>query len=283
MIGGNGGGENMLEIPESTVIAEQINKTIVGKCISYVEANHSLHKFAWYEKDPTGYNELLSGKKVTSAHAVGGMLEISIEDCVLVVSDGANPRYYLDKKDAPKKHQLYIEFDDNTVLTVTVAMYGGMLAFKQGQTQNEYYLGAKEKVSPISDRFDYPYFLSLRDDKSGNLSVKAFLATNQRIPGLGNGVLQDILYQAQIFPKRKMDTIQETDYEKLYHAIKDVLKEMIEGGGRDTEKTLFGETGGYITYLSKNTLHTPCPRCGYEIHKEAYLGGTIYYCDHCQK
>lgn len=273
----------MLEIPESTVLAKQVTDTLKGKCISYVEANHSPHKFAWYEGDPSGYDDLLSGKRITGAVARGGMLEIEAEDCVLVLQDGANPRYYENLQDAPKKHQLYIEFDDETALVVTIAMYGGMLAFPKGKTENEYYIGAVEKISPLSDAFDYSYFLSLRDEKSGNLSAKAFLATKQRIPGLGNGVLQDILYKAKIFPKRKMNTIDEEEYQQMFDAVKNVLKEMADGGGRDTEKDLFGNRGGYISYLSKYTLHTPCPRCGYEIHKEAYLGGAIYYCDHCQK
>ena len=52
--------------------------------------------------------------------------------------------------------------------------------------------------------------------------------------------------------------------------------------GRDTEKDLFARPGGYTTILSKKTLWTPCPRCGYELRKGAYLGGTIYYCEHCQ-
>ncbi len=273
----------MLEIPESTVIARQINETVKGKCISYVEAEHSPHKFAWYEGDPKLYDELLSGKCITGAVTRGGMLEIEIEDCILVLSEGVNLRYLDDLKKIPAKHQLYIEFDDKTALVMTVAMYGGMLAFPKGKTQNEYYLGSVAKLSPLSDEFDEAYFDSLRDEKSGRLSTKAFLATNQRIPGLGNGVLQDILYQAGMFPKRKMETLSDEDYNRLFHAVKDTLKEMTEQGGRDTEKDLFGNPGGYISYLSKKTLHTPCPKCGYEIHKEAYMGGAIYYCEHCQK
>ena len=46
---------------------------------------------------------------------------------------------------------------------------------------------------PCTDAFDLAYFRSLRDEAGENISMKTFLATNQRIPGLGNGVLQDIL------------------------------------------------------------------------------------------
>ena len=49
------------------------------------------------------------------------------------------------------------------------------------------------------------------------------------------------------------------------------------------EKDLFGNKGGYITQLSKNSLHEPCMKCGHEIHKANYMGGTVYFCEHCQR
>ena len=78
----------MLEIPESNVMARQIKEALIGKCISMVEAAHSPHRFAWYEGDPKDYDDLISGKCIMGAVARGGMLEVEIEDCLLVLSDG---------------------------------------------------------------------------------------------------------------------------------------------------------------------------------------------------
>ena len=44
---------------------------------------------------------------------------------------------------------------------------------------------------------DHTCFFGLLDSAKPNLSAKAFLATKQRIPGLGNGVLQDSAGKAQ--------------------------------------------------------------------------------------
>ena len=71
--------------------------------------------------------------------------------------------------------------------------------------------------------------------------------------------------------------------QQLFQAIQSILGEMIEQGGRDTEKNIFGYFGGYRTRLSKKTLHQPCPRCQTPIEKANYLGGTIYFCPQCQK
>ena len=64
----------------------------------------------------------------------------------------------------------------------------------------------------------------------------------------------------------------------MYKAVKDVLAEMVAQGGRDTERDLFWQYGGYRTVLSRNTVNTPCPVCGSLIEKAAYLGGSIYWC-----
>ncbi len=272
----------VLEIPESYTVAQQLNQSVQGKTISYVKANQSPHSFAWYFGEPEAYDDLLSGKRIGTSYPIAGMVEIEIEDCRLVIGDGATLRYYEDIKRVPKKHQLYIEFDDSTALVCTIQMYGGIWAFHEGEFDNMYYIGAKEKPSPLSEQFDLEYFKTLRSEGSDRLSAKAFLATQQRIPGLGNGVLQDILYLSGIHPKRKMSKVTEEEYERLYETIKDTLRQMADLGGRDTEKDLFGNPGGYQTYLSKKTVWTPCVKCGYELHKDNYLGGTIYYCDHCQ-
>lgn len=44
------------------------------------------------------------------------------------------------------------------------------------------------------------------------LTAKAFLAAEQRIPGLGNDVLQDILWDAGIDPRFNMREASETDF-----------------------------------------------------------------------
>ena len=109
------------------------------------------------------------------------------------------------------------------------------------------------------------------------------MATEQRVPGLGNGILQDILFEAGIHPKRKLNTFSMKEKRALYHGSLAVIKAMAEQNGRDTEKDLFGNPGGYGTAMSRKTVGQPCPKCGDLIRKEAYMGGSIYYCPSCQK
>jgi len=139
------------------------------------------------------------------------------------------------------------------------------------------------KVNPASSPHKFAWYNGDPAEYDKLLSMKALLATEQRIPGLGNGVLQDILFNGGIHPKRKKSTLSDFEKGELFHSLKVTLNSMTENGGRDTEKDLFGINGKYKTILSKNTVNKPCPNCGGNIVKEAYLGGAIYYCPVCQK
>ena len=273
----------MLELPEAIVIAEQVGTALGGKRIKSVTANQSPHKFAWFYGDPGDYNSLLSGNAIESAVPWGGMVEIWAGPERILLGDGVSLRYFPAGERLPSKHQLLIEFDDSSSLVGSVQMYGGLWAFPAGEFDNQYYLAAKQKPSPLTDEFDYAYFGSLLEgEKLESLSAKAFLATEQRIPGLGNGVLQDILWAARIHPRRKVATLSDQELRGLFGSVKSVLREMAARGGRDTERDLYGRPGSYKTVLSRNTVDTPCPACGTTIKKEAYMGGSVYYCGGCQ-
>lgn len=272
----------MIEIPESKTVARQICETLTGRTITDVfNATHP-HKFTWYAGDPLDYPKLLTGRKIVGSEGFGAYIEILLDDDVrLAVSDGTIMRLYASEAEIPAKYQLLITLDDGRFLVFTVAMYGGILAFR-GTFENPYYLGARTKLSPLDAEFDAEYFRSMLAGVKQNLSAKAFLATEQRIPGLGNGVLQDILFRAGIHPKRKLATLRDGDVERLFGTVKSLLTEMTDRNGRDTEKDLFGNCGGYAVQLSRNTCTEPCPVCGGSIVKEAYLGGAVYYCPCCQ-
>jgi len=273
----------MLEIPESKTISFQAGNTLINKRIIEVIKASSPHKFAFYKGDPAGYSELLSGRQVKSTKGHGMFVDINCdENTTITIGDGTNMRYYLPDEQRPEKHQLILIFDDGSFVAFTVAMYGGIWAYK-GKSDNPFHQRSLNSISPLDDAFDELFFDNIFKSVSKDISLKALLATEQRIPGLGNGVLQDILFNAGIHPKRKKSTLSDFEKDKLYHSLKVTLSNMTDKGGRDTEKDFFGQSGGYKTILSKNTVNNSCPNCGGKIVKEAYLGGAIYFCPGCQK
>ena len=272
----------MLELPESSNLALQLNKTIKGKIVWNVRARCSPHRFAFFFGDPDHYQDLLSGKRMGEAYAVAGFVEIEAEDLRMIFNDGVNIRYYAPGEPIPPKHQLHIEFTDGASLVFTVQMYGGLCVCHAGEMENPYYLVAKQKPSPLTAAFDEDYFKNLLDHSKPGIGAKAFLATEQRIPGLGNGVLQDILFRAKVNPRSPVDRLTFEERTHLFMSVKQTLSKMTMEGGRDIEKDLFGHNGGYLTVMSNKNEGHPCPLCGSTIVKQAYLGGAVYFCPACQ-
>jgi formamidopyrimidine-DNA glycosylase len=288
----------MIEIPESNTLEKQLNETIKGKKIVGVVTNNFPHKFAFFYENPEEYGDILKGKTVTNVKAFGGQIEIILmenssnnenssnekeDKTIIALAEDTQIRYIEKEKSLPEKHQLLIRFDDSSSLVCSARLYAQLHVSSASDYENEYFDVAKEKPSPLSDDFDMKYFESLLYEVRATSSLKAFLATKQRIPGLGNGTLQDILFNGKLHPKTKVKKLSEEDKERLYESVKNTLSEMVKNNGRNTEKTLFGEFGDYEVILSAKTFKNPCSVCGAKLVKESYLGGTIYFCPVCQK
>lgn len=177
----------MIEIPESKTVARQVRETLAGHTVTDVfNATHP-HKFTWYSGDPLEYRKLLTGRRIVGAEGYGAFVDILLDDDVhLLLSDGVNLRLYASEAAIPAKYQLLVTLDDERFLVFTVAMYGGILAFR-GDFENPYYRGAKTKYSPLDAEFDTGYFRSLLAGAKPNLSAKASWPRSNAFRDSGTG------------------------------------------------------------------------------------------------
>ena len=233
----------MIEAPEARLLATQLNETVRGKRIAEVIPLFSPHKFAWFDGDPERYAAFLLGKRIGSSRNLGGLVEIEADDRLLLFTDGVDLRFREAGAPLPLKHQLLVGFEDQSCLTASVRMYGGLFCYAAGGSPGglyaPYYRSAKDKPQVLSDDFDRDYFFSLIGNPLvRNKSAKAFLATGQTIPGLGNGVLQDILFRAGIHPRTRVGSLSDHRRSLLYESIRYTLREMLATGGRDSETDL---------------------------------------------
>lgn len=273
----------MIELPEAIVLAKQANAILQNKVIKKVHPATKEHKFTWFVPDKKDFGKQLEGRNFSYADYVGFYFECDFEGIKFAVRDGVIPRYYENGNPFPKTYQLLLEFTDGSFISYSVAMYGGFHIFNVDKFDDQYYLLNKNTINPLNAEFNENYFKSVLREAKPTISVKEFLATKQRFPGLGNGVLQDILFCAHIHPKRKINTLSDFEIVDLHYCINAVLSDMTEKGGRDTEKDLLGNIGGYKTLLSKKSYKDGCHECGGEIVKQAYLGGSVYFCPRCQR
>lgn len=272
----------MYELPERMRQAQQVDEAIRGRTVTEVEAAHTPHGFAWYTGDPAMYTGMLMGKVVKGACYDAGALRITVGDMDLLITTLI--KLYPPGKKLPDKHQLLLGFDDGIHLVFSVTMWGAMFCFPSAQDAKWLPHGhiRTEQLNPLEEGFTLEHLKSLLPQE-GKLSVKGLLATGQRIPDLGNGMVQDILFEAGLRPMHDAFALTEEQWKRLYDATCQVTRRMVEQGGRDTEKDLYGNPGGYRTILSRKTVESPCPRCGGSITRKAYLGGNVYYCESCQE
>ncbi len=102
----------MIEAPEARILCRQLNETVRGKKITDVYTQFSPHKFAWFIP--------VEQKTIDHAQSQGGMVEITIGDKVLILTDGVNLRYLAPGSKLPAKHQLLIAFEDESCLVASV-------------------------------------------------------------------------------------------------------------------------------------------------------------------
>ncbi len=275
----------MFEIPECTVLAKQINKTLVGKTIKQGSLGNSPHKFVWYNRQPEEFTKLTHGKVVGQARVQGRWLIIPLEPGYnLVLGEcGGKMLFHPAGSELPKKYHLWLEFADGSSFTVMTQMWGAMELFEAGKEQERQYI-KDMRVTPIDRAFTFKYFSGLIDEllQGEKRSTKSLLTQDQLIPGLGNASAQDILFQAHLLPRRPLSELSQSQRWDLYDAIVGTVREIIKQGGRNDETDLFGKPGGYVRVMDNVAVGKPCPECGTKIQKIQYLGGACYFCPKCQ-
>jgi formamidopyrimidine-DNA glycosylase len=275
----------VIELPEAKVIGQQIAAKLAGKQIEYGDRGNAEHKFAFANGSSEQYAAILKGKTIGCAVSHGNAILVPIEPGHVLVLGGGGERILYHSREAklPKKVHLLLRFTDGSCLTVTVQGWGNTLLLPESEFGQHRHVQL-DRVPPLSEGFTWAFFESLFDavDPESSASIKFFLISEPGVWGVGNGVLQDILYHARIHPRRRIVDITGAEKRALYDALVGTLTQMVEQGGRYEERDLYGNRGGYVRLLNSKTKGTPCTVCGTTIEKAQYLGGAIYYCPTCQ-
>lgn len=110
--------------------------------------------------------------------------------------------------------------------------------------------------------------------------IKSILMDQQMIAGIGNIYSDEILFQAHIHPDTKGDALGSQQIERLYAAMRDVLRTAIEDGA-GSEQGLERLPRTFLLHERHRGGH--CPRCGTELATIKRAGRTSYFCPRCQR
>ncbi len=273
----------MIEISEAKIIVEEINMHLKGLTILGVDINHYPHKFAWFSFDQKTYEAKLIHQKITGASQSGNFIRIHIENGNEIALSEDLVFSYVKEEHGSDKHQIKLYTDHGTVLEVKTKLYAFMLCGTKDELKEKsiYYKRAVSVIDPLSNDFSFEYFKEATEMDFSKGSLKDGLATKQHIPGLGNGTLLEILFDAKLSPKKKMSSLTPDEQLRLYQSTQKIISKIKEAQGRNQSFDLFGQPGRYEVLMSSKRDH--CPSCHKPLIKENYLGGKIIYCPNCQK
>lgn len=135
----------------------------------------------------------------------------------------------------------------------------------------------------LDSRLDLEHFADRLRKKRG--SLKAFFLDQKQIAGIGNAYSDEICFEAAIQPERKTAELTSAEIEKLFDAMRNILKEGAKYGGYMDFPFYPGDslTGGFNPrFKVYGRLDQPCLRCGATIQRHELSGRKSYSCPNCQ-
>ncbi|HET9658704.1 MAG TPA: bifunctional DNA-formamidopyrimidine glycosylase/DNA-(apurinic or apyrimidinic site) lyase [Thermomicrobiales bacterium] len=159
--------------------------------------------------------------------------------------------------------------------------FGRVLRF----TDDEW--AAKERlIGPEPLETEFTPELLFQQTRNRTTPIKAFLLDQRRIAGIGNIYADEALYRARIYPGRLTGTLDSSETERLYDAIRTVLAEGIERRGTTLSDYLDAD-GARGTNAANLRVYGKggkgiCDECGTPLQRAVIAGRGTHFCPNCQ-
>lgn len=146
----------------------------------------------------------------------------------------------------------------------------------------------KEELShlgpePLEKDFTFEKFKECLTNKKGK--IKQILMEQSVIAGIGNIYSDEILWQAKIHPLRETSKLSNSELNRIYQAMQDILPKAIAVGGESISdfRRISGEKGGF-DFLRKvyRREGEKCQNCGTIIKRIKLSGRSVHFCPGCQ-
>lgn len=153
--------------------------------------------------------------------------------------------------------------------------------------------GVVEVVRALPERVPEPFKndLTLKYLKqicqNSNRQIKVLIMDQAMIAGVGNIYASESLFKAGIMPDRPAASLKQTELQKLYRAMLEVIGKSVDAGLKSLlpDFSLDHDTGHFdIETLVYGQEHSICSKCGKaEIENSRLSGRSSFFCPICQK
>ena len=116
-----------------------------------------------------------------------------------------------------------------------------------------------------------------------NRTLKRALTDPRILSGIGNAYSDEILHAAQLSPIALTHKLQPQEWEKLFAATRDTLKQWTDRLRAEAEAGFPEKVTAFRKDMAVHGRYGgPCPRCGEKIQRIRYADNETNYCARCQ-
>jgi len=172
-----------------------------------------------------------------------------------------------------------VVLDDDSGLDVTEAGTKKSLALYVVRSPTDVPGIARLGPDPLADDFTVETLQAILTE-AGRAQVKGVLRHQGTIAGIGNAYSDELLHAARMSPFKPASSLDATDVQVLYDAIRDVLGAAVERSSGRAASELKGEKKQNLAVHGRTGQ--PCPVCGDTVREVSFADSSLQYCATCQ-
>jgi len=266
----------MPELPDLEVVKERLQEVLPGQRIERVEV---LRPLVVRSLVPGDFAAALRDREFQSLRRRGKFLIVELiggEKLVINPMLAGRLQYC-----APDQRRLR-----KTVLLLGLSS-GSELRYADAKSMGKVYLTPDENLVPRFDEqgpeaLDPELSLGVFEERlrPRRGEIKGLLTNQAVITGIGNAYADEILFEAGLYPFRKRPSLSPEEIERLYDAVRSVLKEAIITLRERVGEEIHVEVRDFLRVHGKGG--SPCPRCGTTISEIKARNRLTNFCRSCQ-
>jgi formamidopyrimidine-DNA glycosylase len=266
----------MPEIPDLEAVSGFLNEHLAGRKVEEVTL-----RYPWLVRSLDGLEGLVD-RKFESVHRYGKFLIFEWDgDQTVVMNAMLTGRFTWVDSGERKRSSTCITF----------AFSGGQeLRYSDQRRMGRWYIVPSDEAGTIPGfgelaedamAIDEESFVAKLRKRRGQ--IKNTLTNQQFIAGIGNAYSDEILWEAQIHPHRKGNTLEDEDRVRLYRAMRatfDWARPILEA---EVSEGLYQRNEEWRDHLRVHRKEgEDCPRCGSTVKAQVQSGRETNYCLTCQ-
>jgi formamidopyrimidine-DNA glycosylase len=172
-----------------------------------------------------------------------------------------------------------VVLDDQSGLDITEAGTRKSLAVYVVRDPQDVPGIARLGPDPLSDEFTIDLFRAILESE-GRKQLKGVLRHQGTIAGIGNAYSDELLHAAKMSPFKPANSLDDTELQTLYDAIRNVLGDAVERSRGLAASELKGEKKSNLAVHGRTGQ--PCPVCGDTVREVSFADSSLQYCPTCQ-